>query len=566
VKRRPLLIADLFCGAGGLSEAASIALKKLERPYKLRCLNHWPVAIDTHKANHPEAEHFCQDIAAARPIIIVPEGYLDLLIAAPTCTFYSQARGGRPTSDQQRMDPWHIITWLTELRTKRLLLENVPEIMKWGPVDPRTGKPIKSREGEYFRAWIAAIKALGFKVEWRIPVCADYGDATTRKRFILQARSDGKPIEWPRPSHGKDARTLGDLFAPAIVKPWRTARECIDWSIPGRSIYGRKHPLSPKTILRIHSGATKFKWPDPFLVVLRQHMAARSIDLPMPTITAGGSHIGLAQPFMLGQLGERRVRGIDQPIQAVTSIPRVALVEPFICGAGGHEYAGKPVRTSEPFRTITPEDHRILVEPFILAQSEGNLGRAVSQPMPTIPGGGAHALIAPYYSNGSGQTCKPVEEPLDTITATDRFGLVVPITHAGGYGRVYSPDQPLPTLTTAKRGELAFVTASFGERQGQTPRVHDLEEPMPTVLAQGHVNLAMAAVNENADGAPVMWDIHYRMLVSGELANAHSFNHARKYVFKGNKTQRNKQIGNSVPVLMGEAHVSAAFHDLAVAA
>ena len=160
-----------------------------------------------------------------------------------------------------------------------------------------------------------------------------------------------------------------------------------------------------------------------------------------------------------------------------------------------------------------------------------------------------------------GQTCKSVGEPLDTITTADRFGLVVPITHTKGGNLARSVEQPLPTLTTAKGGELAFVTASFGERAGQAPRVHDLDEPLPTVLAQGHVNLATAV-----EGDAVVWDIHYRMLESGELANAHSFNAARKYIFKGNKTQRNKQIGNSVPVMMGEAHVSAAFHDLAVAA
>ena len=523
MKVRPLLIADLFCGAGGLSEAASIAIKKLNRPYKLRCLNHWPVAIETHKANHPEAEHYCQDIAAARPIAIVPEGYLDLLIAAPTCTFFSQARGGKPTSDQQRMDPWHVVTWLTELRVKRLLLENVPEIVKWGPVDARTGKPIKSREGEYFKAWVAAIRGLGFKVEWRIQVCADYGDATTRKRFILQARSDGKPIEWPEASHAKDPAKAAGLFAPAIVQPWRTARECIDWSIPGRSIYGRDKPLSAKTILRIHAGVTKENWPEPFLVVLRRHMAARSIDLPMPTITAVGTHIGLAQPFMLGQLGERRPRSIDAPVQAVTTIPRIGLVEPFV-----------------------------------LAQAQGGVARPVSEPVPAIPCGGAHALIAPYYSGGSGTTCKSVDEPLDTVTVLPRFGLVVPITHAEGHNRAHSVDAPLPTLTTANRGELAFVTASFGERRGQAPRVHSLDDPMPTVLAQGRINLATAEASHDGH----VYDILYRMLEPPELANAHSFNHARRYVLKGNKTQQNKQVGNSVPVRLGEAHVSAAFHDL----
>jgi len=527
-KKRPLLVVDLFCGAGGLSEAASIVLKELDRPYKLRCLNHWPLAIETHKANHPDAEHFCQDIAAARPIVIVPEGYLDLLIAAPTCTFYSQARGGRPTSDQQRMDPWHIITWLTELRVKRLVLENVPEIMKWGPVDPRTGKPIKSREGEYFRAWIAAIKALGGKVEYRLQVCANYGDATTRKRFMLQARFDGKPIEWPQETHGKDVEAVRGLFAPAIkLQPWRTARECIDWSLPGKSIFGRKQDLSAKTILRIHAGATKFFWPEPYLVILRRHMAARSIDLPMPTITAGGSHIGLAQPFLMPQhSGGDPTRNVDQPVPTIVGIPRVGLVEPFI-----------------------------------LTQAQGGEGRPISQPMPTIPGGGAHALLAPYYGNGSGNTCGTVDDPMPAITTKDRFGLVVPITHAGGFGRVHSADVPFPTLTTAKRGELAFVTASFGERDGQMPRVHSLDDPCPTILAQGRINLAVAA---NDGGA--VYDIHYRMLDKTELAEAHSFNARRRYIFKGNKTQVNKQIGNSVPVRMGEAHIRSSLHDLRIAA
>ncbi len=563
---RPLLIADLFCGAGGLSEAASIALKRLERPYKLRCLNHWHIAIETHKANHPEAEHFCQDIASARPMVIVPEGYLDLLIAAPTCTFFSQARGGRPTSDQQRMDPWHIVTWLSELRVKRLLLENVPEIVKWGPVDPRTGKPIKSRQGQYFKAWVAAIEALGFKVEWRFPVCADYGDATTRRRFILQARSDRRPIQWPDATHSKERATnVATLFAPAIVKPWRTARECIDWSIEGRSIYGRKHSLSPKTILRIHAGATKYEWPEPWLVILRQHMADRSIDLPMPTITAGGSHIGLAQPFLIGQQHDRRQRSLDLPMPTATGIPRIGLIEPFICGVGGRAAQTQPRSVSEPMNTITSKADTILVRPFVLAQAQGGTARDVADPMPAIVGGGALSLIAPYYGAGSGMTCGSVEDPLPTVTTKARFGLIVPLTHTQGGNRARSLENPFPTLTTAKGGELAFVAAAFGERPGQAPRVHSIDDPVPTILAQGRINFAQGTVNENhPDG--LVYDIHYRMLATHELAAAHSFNHSRRYVFKGNKTQVNKQIGNSVPVLMGEAHVSAVFHDLAVAA
>lgn len=176
---RKMLVADLLCGAGGSSTGAGRALRDLGLDMELVCVNHWPTAIETHRRNHPEARHYVQDIATVRPHILVPEGYLDLLMASPTCTHHSVARGGKPTSDQQRSDPWHIVTWLTELRVRRLIIENVWEFIGWGPVDPRTGKPLKSRKGEYFRAWIDTIRRLGFDPEWRKLNAADYGDATT---------------------------------------------------------------------------------------------------------------------------------------------------------------------------------------------------------------------------------------------------------------------------------------------------------------------------------------------------------------------------------------------------
>ncbi len=162
--RRKILVADLLCGAGGSSTGCAQALNDLGLEMELVCVNHWGTAIETHKLNHPEARHYVQDIATVRPHLLVPEGYLDLLMASPTCTHHSVARGGKPTSDQQRSDPWHIITWLTELRVKRIIIENVWEFCNWGPVDRRTGKPVKSRQGEYFAAWIQALKACGLEL------------------------------------------------------------------------------------------------------------------------------------------------------------------------------------------------------------------------------------------------------------------------------------------------------------------------------------------------------------------------------------------------------------------
>ena len=217
---RALLIADLFCGAGGSSTGAVMALERLGKVPELVCVNHWPVAIETHAANHPAARHHCVDIGTARPEVIVPEGRLDLLMASPTCTYHSRARGGKPTSDQQRMDPWHVVTWCTSLRVDRIMIENVPEFMQWGPVDPETGRPIPSRRGEFFGAWLSALRGIGYNVECRVLNCADYGDPTTRERFFLLGRRDGGPITWPRQSH---ARPDG---AAAMGRPgWRAARE-----------------------------------------------------------------------------------------------------------------------------------------------------------------------------------------------------------------------------------------------------------------------------------------------------------------------------------------------------
>lgn len=516
---RPLLVADLFCGAGGSSTGAKRAAATLGRRMELVCVNHWDRAIETHSRMHPEARHYCQDVAAVRPRAVVPEGRLDLLMASPTCTYHSRARGGRPTSDQQRMDPWHVVTWLTELRVKRVLVENVPEFVDWGPVDARSGRPLASRRGDYFREWLATLERLGFKVEWRILNAADYGDATTRRRFFLQARSDRQPIAWPAATHSKDGRA--NLLGQGAQR-WRAAREVIDWSLKGRSIFDRKRPLSAKTIARIFAGAVKFRWPEPFIVVLRRHADARGIDLPLPSIAAMGNHVGLATPVLLGQHFDRRCQSIDEPVPTVTSVARIGVVEPFV-----------------------------------LAQGAGGAPRNATEPMPTIVGGGAHALVAPYYSSGSGETCKSVEAPLNTIPTKARFGLVVPITHHDGSNRARHVDEPLPTLTTAKRGELALITGAFGERDGQAPRVRSVAEPVPTICTHGSVPL----VEPVSDGRH--FDILFRMLDPHELARAMSFSDGEiDYEFAGTKTEVTRQIGNAVPVRTAQALVAAAFHDM----
>lgn len=520
---RVVRVADLFCGAGGSSTGARQACAGLGLRIDLVAVNHWNVAIETHSLNHPEARHYLRDLMAADPIRLVPEGRLDLLMASPTCTHHSRARGGKPSSDQQRMDPWAVVRWCSDLRVKRLLVENVPEFQDWGPIDLRSGRPIRRRRGEYFRAWVEALKGVGFRVDWRLLNAADYGDATTRVRFFLIARSDGRRIRWPEPTHSRG----GDLFG---TRPWRPAREIIDWSIEGRSIYDRKRPLAPATLARIHAGVVKFRWPEPYLVVLRRHMAAQSIDLPLTALCAGGTHVGLAEPFLLnrhGDNGSARGHSLDEPMPTADCRGAGYLVEPFVAalahGSPSDERNpdGRRCRSlDDPLQTIQAQGGKFgIVEPFVMSGQRDGAPCSITEPMPGMTAQVGSALIAPYYGSGSGATCGSADDPLPTATARARFGLVVPITHRDGSNRARSFDDPLPTITTAHRGELAAIEPS--RRQ---------------------------------------WDIRFRMLQPHELAAAMGFaGQDAAYQFAGNKTEVTKQIGNAVPVNTAAALVEALF-------
>ena len=512
---RPVDVADIFCGAGGLSTGAQQAIElDLGRDMNLVCANSWERAIETHQRMHPRARHYCKQVQAINPREAVPGGRLDLLAAAPTCTHHSRARGGRPTSDQQRMDPWHINTWGTELKVDRVLVENVPEFVNWGPVSVKTGKPIKSKVGQFHDDWVASWDRRGYDYSYKFLNCADYGDATTRIRYFGQLRrrdlGRGRGIRWPHPTHTREPSH--DLLAP--LQRWRSARECIDWSYRGTSIYKRKRELRPKTLLRIYAGIIKFGWPDRYVIRLRRYLEDRGVVVP--AIRKGSPQPG-AQAFIDRLRRNATGDSVDHPVA-----------------------------------TVMPGGHHALVEPFVLAQGEGSEGRPVGEPMPTIPCGGAHALIAPYYGGGSGLSAKSVEDPLPTATALARFGLIMPITHSGRGNRSRGLGEPLPTLTTANRGELAFITSAFGERDGQLPRVRDIDDPTPTIAAQGYVPLVDAGDDD---------DILYRMLQPPELARATSF--PDHYSFSGNKTEVTRQIGNAVPIRMARALVGAALWDMA---
>lgn len=380
-----ILGADLFCGGGGTSKGAAKAAKRRQLTLDLVAINHWPIAVETHRRNNPDARHVCADLASveADPTRLVPGGRLHFLVGSPECTHFSVARGGKPCSLQSRASAWHIVHWAERLLIDELLIENVREFQTWGPCVLATGRPDPARKGETFRAFIKALESLGYTVEWKVLNAADYGDATTRKRLFVRASRHGTPA-WPEPTH---------------AGRWRPAREVIDWSLKGRSIFNRKRPLSPKTLRRIEAGLKKFGG-EAFIAVLRgtnpsQAGAwAKPLNEPLGTISAGGIHAGLCQPFIIPMehSGRQPVRDAGQPLPTITT-------------ARGGSFG--------------------LCQPFLLqvAHAGGDRVRGIEEPLPTIPAGhrGELAVCEPFVL---GQ--QSVSDPCPTVTAKDRLALVEP--------------------------------------------------------------------------------------------------------------------------------------------
>jgi len=350
-------VADLFCGAGGettgIVQAAAAAGLRLD----LSAVNHWRVAIETHRLNYPDARAYCQDLATLNPLdVFGARDRVDLLWASPECTHHSNARGGRPRSEQGRASAWLILKWLSELYVRRVILENVSEFLQWGPLGA-DGKPLKSRRGETFKAFIAALQSMGYKVEWRLLCAADYGDPTTRTRLFVQGARGGARVVWPEPSHAKAPGLFG-------TQPWRSAREIIDWSIPGQSIFDRKRPLAPATMQRIAAGIRRYwgEWAQPFLTAIDHTGSgldrAYTLDDPLRTITTE-NRFALVQPFILHQDAPGRPRGMDEPIPTIRGRNGHGLVCPFIVPYYG---TGVADRVTDPLASVTSKDRFAIIQ------------------------------------------------------------------------------------------------------------------------------------------------------------------------------------------------------------
>lgn len=393
-----IIAADLFCGAGGTSTGLEIACAEKGFTLKLLAINHWEVAIATHTKNHPNAEHMCEELDNVNPRKAVPGGYLDILVASPECCHFSNARGGKPMNDQSRASAWHVLRWAEAIRVKNILIENIPEFCSWGPLGVN-GRPLKSKKGELFKAFINSLKAMGYHVDYKILNTANYGDPTTRKRLFVLARK-GKKVVWPIATHTPN----GDMTLLGRTLKWRTAREIIDWDIQGKSIFERKKPLSENTMRRIIAGLKKFsgKELEPFLVMLYKSSDASDIDKPLPTITTVPK-VGLCQPFLIEFYGNGKPHSVNKPLPTTTTKDRFGIVEPFIVRIAQTGAGMSPIHSVDtPLPTVMTKQELAVCEPFLVpnfGERDGQKPRvhSVDEPMPTITSHGGGALVMPEF-------------------------------------------------------------------------------------------------------------------------------------------------------------------------
>lgn len=555
---KPLLIADLFCGAGGSSTGAERAVRSLGREMTLVCVNHWPVAIETHKKNHPSARHYVEDVTVADPERIVPEGYLDLLMASPECRFYSRARGGRPVHDQGRMNPWAVHRWLTSLDVRCLLVENVPEFIDWGPL-LEDGRPDPKHKGEFFQSWFFALQKMGYKAEWKYVNAADHGDATTRVRFFLIARKDGKAVRWPEPSHSSSPE--GSMVGARAR--WRAAREIIDWANSGRSLLDDpkylKRPLSPKTLSRIAKGLEKFGGPlaplyvrllgletdktagesKPF--ILNRHgdngfTRAHDVDEPIPTATTNGAGY-LVEPvaFVMGKQSSPALRGVDQPIPTLTTEGSINLVEPVATPFVMGQHSGSVPRGVErPVPTIVSVNRTMLIEPVILGQHKGVV-KSSEDPLPTCATHGGISVVNPimvkFYGTG---VCHPTNEPVPTVTTKDRVGLVQPFIVQNRIrpdgDRVKPIDHPIMTVTGHGAGALVNPVLVEVNHGGEGDRSYPVDQPLKTITTNRYstalVNPVIVQTDQTGSNGACVRDIDQpipTLVTKANLSVVHPF-------------------------------------------
>ncbi|AGH44509.1 DNA cytosine methyltransferase [Paraglaciecola psychrophila] len=392
------LLVDNFAGGGGASQGI---YESTGRHVDI-AINHDIDAIQMHEMNHPETQHFCESVWDIDPRKVVNGLPVGLAWFSPDCKHFSKAKGSKPVSKNIRGLAWIVIRWAATTRPRVIMLENVEEFKTWGPL-LKDGMPDKDKKGQTFNSFVNALKRQGYQVEFKELRACDYGAPTIRKRLFLVARRDGKKIEWPKPTH---AAPDSLLVKRGKLKPWKTAAECIDWSIPCPSIFERKKPLAENTLKRIAKGIQRYV-----------------IDSDKPFI------VNEVAPFITehANASNQRNMPLNEPLRTICAGVKgghFALVTAFIA----KHYTGVVgVGVDKPLPTVTTKDHNSLVTSHIIKLRGTNVGHKTDEPLHTITAGGNHhgevrAFLIKYYGNEK-DGCN-LNEPLHTVTTRDRFGLV----------------------------------------------------------------------------------------------------------------------------------------------
>ena len=575
------IIVDNFAGGGGASTGIELATG---RPVTI-AVNHDPDAILMHKTNHPFTEHYQASVWDVDPYEVCRGRPVGLAWFSPDCKHFSKAKGGKPVNKNIRGLAWIVLRWAGTVRPRVIILENVEEFQTWGPV--RRGHPVKSKAGQTSHKWLSQLQALGYAVQWRELVAADYGAPTTRKRFFLIDRCDGAPIVWPEPTH---APAGSREVLEGRKKPWRSAAEIIDWSLPCPSIFDTREqirekyglssqrPLRPNTMRRVIRGVDKFviKSPEPFIVVVNHagDFRGQDADAPLQTVTAKhgyGVVLPVMAPLTMHNNENAAGTGITEPVNTITS-----------SGAGGHQMV------------ITPT----LIQ-YHTERTASVRGQDVADPIMTIDSsnryGLAAALLTKYYN---GDHAQEVEAPLHTVTTKDREG-VLSASLIKFYGGNYSGEgsrvlDPLHTVTTVDHNALA--AAHLIKMKGTNLGSH-ISDPVQTITAGGgHFGVVTTVVVKAEPGAKLghwpeirdllnayceynlepedvilfeiggeayfMADIGLRMLIPRELYMANGFpvDYKIERDYTGTIYPKTKQVarcGNAVPPPFATALVRA---------
>ena len=579
------LIVDNFAGGGGASTGIEMATG-----YSVDiAINHDPEAIKMHKANHPNTKHYCENVWAVDPVKACKGHPVALAWFSPDCKHFSKAKGGKPKDKNIRGLAWVACRWAGLVRPRVIMLENVEEFKTWGPLN-RGHHPIKAKQGKTFEKFVQQLNDLGYTVEFKELIAADYGAPTMRKRFFLIARCDGKPIVWPEPTH---APADSEKVKAGLLEPYVGAYTQIDFSRPCPSIFDTSEeikekygiravrPLASKTLDRIAKGLKKFVLdnPEPFIIQCNHGGERRPNDIrePMPTIT--GKHgYGIVEPYMvqIGQTGfaKDRSKDVREPLTTIVSKNEHCLIEPTLAPYMGTNTTNHPGgNCKDPIHTITTGNQQCLISPTLIqyhseTSKDGVRGQTIKDPIMTVDSSNRYGLVASflhkYYDGGYKGAGETVENPLPTVTAWDHNSVVTAnLIQMNNHCDGKDIRQPLPTITAGDGhfGEVrAFLIKYYGQGTGQ-----DIEQPLDTVTARDRFGLVTI---EGVDYQIV--DIGLRMLEPRELYGCQGFpdDYIIDHDYTGKIYPRSEQVrrcGNAVCPPIPAALVRANLPELCVA-